>query len=299
METVHPVEYAAKLADETPRRRKVPAPDYGPTVEDFDAHVQKDTPKNDEDDEDLPSRFQRILHLLRPLTSLVTRITTTLETQDADYDSDPLEEPTPASNTAGKRQDSAKEKPNTEEEVSRREFHPKGAPIVTGEGETGNLPTGMDSPWFPFRSGYEFRLAKWMMDANLSKVQIDAFFNSGLARAPPANPDGSAGVCFTSAHTLGQLLDEVDEFFSKPNWKKACVNHHGAGLIEFRFRSLEDTIRHIFKQASHADYMIYTPYKDFHRKTGYRIYSEMASGHWWWHMQVRSFLYPPIGKGFC
>ena len=288
-ETAHGDQLAAKRAGEAIPRPTFPAPEGRPTAETLPLHLE-----DDEDDEDGPSRFQRILHLLRPLTSLVTRITTTTETQDADYDSDPLEQPqdffTP---------DPDLPTPSEEDEPTRKagdtEYRETFGyePTIFGEGTPDTRPT-RDSPWYPFRSGYEFKLAKWMMDANLSKSQIDAFFNKGLARAPPTNPDGSEGTCFTSAHTLGQLLDQVDPDLAMDKWTPVAVDHHGAGLIEFRYRSLENIIRHIFKQASHADYMTYMPYKEYHRKTGYRLYSEMASAQWWWHKQVTN---PPTRPG--
>ena len=300
METVHAEELASHHAAETTSRasrRIFPAPEGRPTARSLKVARVDDYEGDDEEEEEeeLCSRFQRVLHLLRPLTSLDTRIKTTLETQDADYDSDPLEEPadiiTPVVEIP--RRTHADEKEKEVEENGLRENYPD-TPTIIGEGQTEDSMRG-DSPWHPFRSGYEFKLAKWMMDSNLSKVQIDSFFNKGLARVPPANADGSAGSCFTSAYTLGQLLDKVDDGLGKDSWDGACVDHPGAGLIEFRYRSLEEMIRHIFKQASHADYMTYMPYKDYHRKTGYRIYSEMASAHWWWHMQVRY----PLQRAGC
>ena len=294
MENVHPEELAAHRAGDTPSRtsrRIFPVPEGRPTASSLKFARVDDYEGDDEEDsgEELCSRLQRVLHLLRPLTSLETRIQTTLETQDADYDSDPLEVPADiiAPVVETRRHTNADEREKEAETIDDglKEHYPD-TPTIIGEGQTEDSIRD-DSPWFPFRSGYEFKLAKWMMDSNLSKVQIDTFFNKGLARVPPANPDGSAGICFTSAHTLGQLLDKVDDGLGKASWGGACVDHPGAGLIEFRYRSLEEMIRHIFKQASHSDYMTYMPYKDFHRKTGYRIYSEMASAQWWWHMQVR------------
>ncbi|RPA70824.1 hypothetical protein BJ508DRAFT_316173 [Ascobolus immersus RN42] len=104
-------------------------------------------------------------------------------------------------------------------------------------------------------SGYEFKLAKWMLDSNLPKVAINRFFNSGLARVPPLNADNTEGTCFTSAYTLGPLLDQLDPELNIKAWDRAAVDHYGTGLIEFRHRPVDRMIRHIFKQPAHAPYM--------------------------------------------
>lgn len=237
--------------------------------------------ERDEDDElerelaDLPSNFERILHLIHPLTSLDTRITTSIQAQEQDYDSDDQQDPAQDPQVPDQ----------TPEPRSRIELYPD-EPLVTGT-DLSYHAQGKDGLWAPFRSGYEFKLAKWILDSNLPKVAINRFFNSGLARVPPNNEDGTEGTCFTSAYTLGRLLDQLDPELNIKGWERAAVDHYGSGLIEFRYRPLERMIRHIFQQPSHADYMEYMPYKEFRTSSGYRMYSEMSSGRWWWDKQVR------------
>ena len=282
MEKVHPDQLAARRAGEPDFRPTFPVPEGRPTADTLD-YIKLD---GTDGDEEFP-RFRRVLRLLRPLTALVTRITTTLQTQEADYDSeDDLSRFDTDAGIPTPREPDEKAPVDTEEgSTGRVEMYP-GEPIIVREKEE-KFPT-RESLWHPFRSGYEFKLARWIMDSNLSKVQINSFFNRGLARIPPVNPNGSEGTCFTSAHVLGNILDNLDNDLTSSSWTKAAVDHPGAGLIEFRYRSLETIIRHIFEQVSHSDYMVYMPYKEFDPETGYRMYSEMASAEWWWERQVCS-----------
>ena len=294
METKHADQLAAKRAGESAPQVHFDAPDGRPEAYWFD-RPEEELQEEDEDLEDLPSNFERILHLLRPLTSLETRIKTTLELHEGDGDS-PIEEHHPQQELPSVDTSNNNEPPKEGAATSRIEPYPD-EPTVLREEKVKTFDS-TESIWHPFRNGYEFKLARWMMDANLSKVQIDAFFNNGLARVPPATDEaGKEGTCFTSAYTLGQLLDEVDPHLNMDSWTRAAVDHYGTGLIEFRYRSLENMIRHIFAQQSHEDYMVYMPYKEFDSATGYRIYSEAASAQWWWDIQVHStpqLLYIPL-----
>ena len=145
-----------------------------------------------------------------------------------------------------------------------------------------------DRRWHPFNSGWEFKMARYMLDNNLSMSAINQFFNEGYARSPPPDSNGNETECFTSSHTYSNLLDKMDPELSPESWQHGNVDHTGTGRIFFRFRVLETMIRHIFKQPSHEGYMVYRPVKEYHRKTGYRLLGELHTGDWWWRMQVRS-----------
>ena len=227
----------------------------------------------------VPDGYERIMvELQRPLTSLETRVTTTNQVEDDDYDS--LDE-----------DDGDMPVPPMESEL-----HDMGPaqhlvefPVdveVVGIDNSARYPA-FEALWQPFRSGYEFKLARWMMDANLSKQSIDRFFNEDLARTPPPNHDGTEGNCFTSAYTLSNQLDKLDSDLAISSWKKWAVDHTGFGLIEFRYREVETMIRHIFKQPSHEPYMVYKPIQEFSDLTKeYRLLSDLCIADWWWGMQV-------------
>lgn len=245
----------------------------------------------------VPDGFRTVLALMRPLTSLETRITTTYQEENDDFDSDAS---AAEDDGQGSHQDQDQprlddhldtpDEPFNNSPVTRREEYPGELTIVGTDMSERQIT--LDTLWYPFRNGYEFQLARWMMDSNLSKASIDKFFNLGLAREPPKNFDDTEGVCYTSAYTLSNILDIIDPDLSITSWKLMAVDHVGTGLIEFRYRSLETMIRHIFKQPSHADYMVYKPVKEFD-SNGYRLVSEMHTGNWWWRMQV-STLKPPM-----
>ena len=225
--------------------------------------------------------YDRILHLVRPLTSLETRIATTNDIEGPDMDSDGDEDNTTQHQQAPS--DSNTDQVNQPQPRHYTVPYPHEPTIV------GTDPSVLEPPddvWRPFRNGYEFKLARWMLDAGLTKESINEFFNMGLARKPPPNSDGSEGECFTSAYTLGNFLDDVDPDLSIRSWKRAAVQHQGAGWIEFRHRSLEAMVRHIFKQPAHQAYMVYMPVQEFDAKTGYRQYSEVHTAEWWWEIQV-------------
>lgn len=227
----------------------------------------------------VPDGYERIMvQLVRPLTSLETRVTTTNQVEDDDYDS-PDEDGS-----------------NVEMPVDPILMNDKAPALhlvefpvdvkVVGVDNTTRYPA-FNGLWRPFRSGYEFKLARWMMDANLSKQSIDRFFNEDLARTPPINHDGTEGTCFTSAYTLSNLLDDLDSELHISSWKKWAVDHTGIGLIEFRYREVETMIRHIFKQPSHEPYMVYKPVQEFSGPTKeYRLLSDLYTADWWWKMQV-------------
>lgn len=287
METKHADEWEALR-----KRKERPTVPFNPPegrpelstfwYDDSDGDANEEDNNEDDGGQSGQSVFTRVLHLLRPLTSLVTRIHTSLDLEAADYDSDPEPEPQTSGEAHSHSETDSSPEESQKPPPSRIEHYPTQPTVLRVEESTPD----QEALWYPFRSGYEFKLAKWMMDSNLSKAQIDAFFNKGLARVPPVNSDESEGTCFTSSYTLGNLLDGLDEDLNIDSWHRAAVDHYGTGLIEFRYRSLEKMIRHIFAQQSHEDYMVYMPYKEFDSATGYRIYSETASAQWWWHMQV-------------
>src|SRR5690606_37318896 len=263
----------------------------------------------------VPDGYERLIQLARPLTSLTTRITTTNQVDEQDYDSpdeiteDLADDPTGdlAANhmlTGGVREslglnidlDSRMADIEQLSTAQHRTAFP-GDILIVGIDEIYRTDCFQDI-WKPFKSGYEFKLARWIVDTNLSKKAIDRFFNECLARTPPpasANPGGVEVDCFTSAYTLSKLLDDLDPDLNIDSWKIMAVDHVGTGLVEFRYRSVEAMVRSIFKQPSHEPYMVYSPVKEYDGPDkGYRLLSGIHTGDWWWRMQVYSvirFLY--------
>ena len=234
----------------------------------------------------VPDGYERIMvELLRPLTSLETRVTTTNLVEDDDYDS-PDDDELLAEITGNQSESSSNQIAPAQHLV---EF-PVDVDVVGVDYAT-RYPA-LDDLWRPFRNGYEFKLARWMMEANLTKESINRFFNEDLARTPPPNRDGTEGNCFTSAYTLSNMLDNLDSELVISRWKKWAVDHSGIGLIEFRYRGVEAMICHIFKQPSHEPYMVYKPIQEFTSPTRkYRLLSDLHTGAWWWKMQVCKSFY--------
>lgn len=224
-------------------------------------------------------RYSRIvIKLARPLTSLETRITTSIQVQNQDFDSDNEEDVSGASSSSDAAPKEAVKPPNRIEEFP--------TPVKVLKEDMSAYDISIENIWDPYRGGYEFKLARWMNDANLPKSLVDRFFNEGHAREPPLNVDGTEGICFTSAYTFDNLLDQMDPDVSINSWERKAVKHHGVN-IEFRHRSVEAMIRHILRQPAHRDYTVYTPIKEFDGESGYRVYSELHTAIWWWSMQVR------------
>ncbi|RPA70642.1 hypothetical protein BJ508DRAFT_219118, partial [Ascobolus immersus RN42] len=73
------------------------------------------------------------------------------------------------------------------------------------------------------------------------------------------------------------------------SWHKYSVKHEGAGYVDFRYREIIDVIRSIFKQPSHAPYIVYTPQKDYREENSVRtrIYSEAYTARRWEQLQVK------------
>jgi hypothetical protein len=227
----------------------------------------------------LPDGYQRMVELLRPLTSLETRVKTSNFVEDEDYDSPPDD---------NEGFDIPQELAESSSSAAQHQTEFPGDITITGFDEHNRKEfLDLEKLWMPFRGGFEFKLARWMMESNLSKDAIDKFFNMGLARTPPPNQDGSSGICFTSAYTLGNLLDSLDPELNIKSWKTWAVDHVGTGLIEFKFRSVEAMIRHIFKQPVHEPYMVYKPIKEYDGfEKEYQLFSDLYTADWWWNTQV-------------
>lgn len=214
-----------------------------------------------------------------------TRIRTTLRIEEFEYDSDGHEDDTNSGENANL-------DPTTGKKPLRypTERYPRDPIEIGYDGSNREGTLLPERRWHPFRNGFEFKLGRYILDNNLHQKAINDLFNLDLARDPPPDAYGGEGVCFTSAYTYEKMLDDMDPELSMKAWIRGAVNHPGAGLIEFRYRLLEDMIRHLFKQPSHEKYIVYTPVKEFDQETGYRVYSDLHTAQWWWHMQVE----PPL-----
>ena len=223
----------------------------------------------------LPGGFDRIITLVRPLTSLETWLKTTNKVDANDYDS---EEEAQVEEVDADDLDFQNSQQQSSAAQNRIEYPDE--LLTVGTDETYRV-SCIEELWKPFQSGYEFRLARQMLDSNLSKKAIDEFFNEGLARTPPpVNTSREDSVCFTSAYSYSKLLDDLDPDLSTRSWKIMAVDHVGIGLIEFRYRSIEAMIRNIFKQPAHEPYMVYKPVKEYQYSTssGYRLLSGLHTG---------------------
>ena len=242
--------------------------------------------------------FEQLVELEYPITSLATRITTSNLVEVDDYDSaDASEEENGGDHDMDNSMDSDAIMMDVGEipeslglpASQHVEEFPMEVEIVEVDA-TKRYPV-LGDLWRPFRSGYEFKMAHWMLDANVLKVMIDRFFNEDLARTPPRTIEGAEGTCFTSAHTLGHLLDDLDPALKISAWKIYAINHVGVGLIKFRYREIGSMIHHIFNQPSHEPYMLYKPTWEFSGpEKGYRLLNNLHMADWWWNMQVSAIV---------
>ena len=205
----------------------------------------------------VPDGYERLIQLARPLTSLITRITTTNQVDEQDYDSPDKITEDLANDPIGDLADDLAanymltgsmrgplrldidldSRMEDVEQLSTAQ-HWTAFPddiLIIGIDEIYQTDCFRDI-WKPFKNRYEFKLACWMVDANLSKKAIYRFFNEGLARTPPPasdNPSGAEIDCFTSVYTLSKLLDDLDPDLNIDSWKVMVVDHVGTGLVEF------------------------------------------------------------------
>lgn len=268
-------EYQYALEEEILNNPAVVFPAPPPTADDLD-----------------PSKIFDLHHSLHVNPS---RVTTTNEVEDDDFDSDV--EGTPLDEQPAGSMDLDDEQKTEETTGSFRVEYPGDIHELGTDNSMRETYLDKERIWLPFKSGYEFQLARWMLDAGLAKTHIQNFFNWGLARTPPPNEDGTPGTCFTSPYILDNHLDILDPELGPKSWTTKAVRHEGTGLIEFKFRGLERMIRHIFKQPHHADYMIYKPVREFDSpEQQYRVIGDMHTAEWWWKMQESlpegSFLIP-------
>ncbi|RPA70644.1 hypothetical protein BJ508DRAFT_316345 [Ascobolus immersus RN42] len=226
LQTRHPQEYAArnKQIDDPSTRLPTPPPPDEPPVDPYGVEW-------------------RMLTLYPNLNRPETRIRTTIRIEEFEYDSDGQDddddheengtnsgENANLDSTSGK----AKKAPRYPSERYPQD------PIEVGYDGTNREGTlRAESRWHPFRNGFEFRLARYILDNNFHQKAIDDLFNLDLARDPPRDADGMEGVCFTSAYTYEKMLHNMNEELSMKAWTRGTVWHHGVGLIEFRYRLLE------------------------------------------------------------
>jgi len=133
-----------------------------------------------------------------------------------------------------------------------------------------------DDPWSPFSSENNFNLASWFVRSKVAKSQIDAYFAEGLGSTDSRS--------FRSAYTLRQLLDIRDPFREYLVWAEASIDD-GRHATTFYNRNIIDCARYLIHHVAYSSDMVYIPIREYD-SSGERLYSEMHTADWWWHMQV-------------
>jgi len=138
----------------------------------------------------------------------------------------------------------------------------------------------LQDPYTPFSGPAEFKLARWFVNSNIPKTQINEYFNQGLGK--------SADIGYTSGYTFHQLLDSMDSELGVGSWKsgqattRICERTQN---IPYFYRNPMDCIRFLLKQPAYRDHMAYAPVRQYN-DLGERIYTELHTADWWWRTQV-------------
>ncbi|KAH0611279.1 uncharacterized protein H6S33_010544 [Morchella sextelata] len=130
-------------------------------------------------------------------------------------------------------------------------------------------------PWHPFRSAYEFRMARYFTLSKASQGNIDSFF----LHAPP-----SGGECsYSTGLGFIKRLEEMNDILGKASWNHSEMDI-GGEKISYYYRDPMVVVRYLLGQLAFRESLMYSPVVE-HNEFGERMYVEMHTGDWWWEIQ--------------
>lgn len=142
----------------------------------------------------------------------------------------------------------------------------------TSYGKSKSVTAGDDDlladPWNPFDDADAYMSARWFVEADVPKTQINRYFNTGL---------GGMNTHFRSGHTLWNLVDCMAE--GLPAWREGEVGEPGPNARTFYYRSPLDVSQYILRQAAYRGHLKFKPTTDYD-PDGHRIYSDIMNTEW-------------------
>src|SRR5690606_34688615 len=119
------------------------------------------------------------------------------------------------SRLAGEAFDARDHRQDSEFEVFRVEEHPTAGRAVMPVNPT-CLPLNESvSPWAPFTSPHDFKMASWFIRHGATSSMITEGFNRGLLQQADNKP-----ISFTSPYTLRKLVDQLEPGMGVTHWKE-------------------------------------------------------------------------------
>ncbi|KAF7319649.1 hypothetical protein HMN09_00305400 [Mycena chlorophos] len=160
-------------------------------------------------------------------------------------------------------------------------------------------------PWAPFENEADWALARWLVEAGVSKGKIEEFLKldkvTYLRRfriyLPPTHTfprlNLARSLRITSAYTFYQKIDALP---SGPQWSCDLIKLTGDKVgedgqlmveeVEFWHRDALECLEDIMGNPAFKDHMRYAPRHVYRDEEGTnREYSEMYSGELWWGLQ--------------
>jgi hypothetical protein len=160
------------------------------------------------------------------------------------------------------------------------EYFPNaGSPIGDS---TRNSHSFEEDPFHPFIDAYEYKLAQWFIENNVTKTAINEYFNTGLGL--PASREGY----FKSAQTLWNKINQMDEDgeeqlkFEKINVDFGIVN---TSKTVCHRRDPVNCVKYLLGQAAYTERLLLGPIRGYNAEAQ-RVYSELNTADWWWREQV-------------
>jgi hypothetical protein len=142
---------------------------------------------------------------------------------------------------------------------------------------------GADSPYYPYSSYNQFRLAASvaspkLLPANvIQKVAVDG----GDAFIP-------ADLAFSSTNDFLARIDQLSALQS--TWRQGTLTNQRSGVswatdVKFWHRDPLAVLQEIFENPDLKDSCVWEPVKQYNSE-GDRVYTDMYTGDWWWRLQV-------------
>nr|GAT52132.1 predicted protein [Mycena chlorophos] len=141
-------------------------------------------------------------------------------------------------------------------------------------------------PWAPFDDEADWALARWLVEAGVSKGKIEEFLKLDKIKF-------GAKPSYRSAYTFYQKIDALP---SGPAWSCDVIKLTGDKIgddgkpmeeeVEFWYRDALECIEDIMGNPAFKEHMNYAPKRVYRDEEGTnREYSEMCSGDLWWGLQ--------------
>lgn len=154
--------------------------------------------------------------------------------------------------------------------------------------------TSTDSLWAPFRSEFEWKIARWMKmhgqtSTSLTKLlsipgvwYSHCLFAKGLTHLQKFVD--TVGLSFRTVDELNKMIDA--NLSGRPHFQCKLLTVNGEPL-EFYSRDVIGCIRSLYGDPEFAQHLVFAPERHYtSHERSMRIYNEIHTGDWWWKVQV-------------